>query len=95
MGPAILTEHGTEKIVPHITVPSSISFLIVGGGITGILLARKIISCGYSCILLERGPSVGGVWLSQANKTSRVNTSEAAYRVAERGTVINMDHTPP
>ncbi|EGB04271.1 hypothetical protein AURANDRAFT_67303 [Aureococcus anophagefferens] len=44
--------------------------------------------------LLERADAVGGVWYAQANLSSRVNTSEAAYRLAERAGAINFDHTP-
>lgn len=58
------------------------------------LLARQVASLGHICVVLEKNASLGGVWYAQANTTSRVNTSEAAYRIVERGTVINTDHTP-
>jgi hypothetical protein len=44
--------------------------------------------------MLEKSDAVGGVWYTQANSTSRVNTSEAAYRLAETAGPINFDHTP-
>ena len=44
--------------------------------------------------MLERDSSAGGVWHSQANVSSRVNTSEAAYRLANLGSLTNFDHTP-
>lgn len=59
------------------------------------MLARHIMSRGDYCVLLEKNQAIGGVWYSQANQTSKVNTSEAAYRIAARGAVINTDHTPP
>ncbi|EGB03111.1 hypothetical protein AURANDRAFT_68288 [Aureococcus anophagefferens] len=44
-----------------------------------------IVSEGHQCVLLEKANACGGVWHSQANISSRVNTSEAAYRAVDRG----------
>jgi len=58
-------------------------FAITGAGISGLLLARQILVQGHHCVVFERASVVGGVWHSQANASSRVNTSEAAYRMAQ------------
>jgi len=75
-------------------IPTVSIYAIIGGGLSGILLARKVVTNGHQCVLFERQSYVGGVWHSQANATSRVNTSEPAYRVADRGAICNFDHTP-
>ena len=75
-------------------LPRFLQFAITGAGVSGLLLARRILCEGYQCGVLEKSSNVGGVWHSQANKSSRVNTSEAAYRLVERGFLINFDHTP-
>lgn len=69
-------------------------FAIVGTGVSGLVVARRIVSEGHQCVLLEKANACGGVWHAQANISSRVNTSEAAYRIVERGGVLNFDHTP-
>ncbi|EGB04106.1 hypothetical protein AURANDRAFT_67486 [Aureococcus anophagefferens] len=63
-----------------------------GAGLSGLLLARRTVCDGHPVTVLEKGKAVGGVWHLQANAQSKVNTTEAAYRVAERGVVINFDH---
>ena len=35
---------------------------IVGGGVTGVAIARDAAACGYSSIIIEREPVIGGVW---------------------------------
>lgn len=79
----------TETCV-HITRKSPVA--IVGAGLSGLLLARRTVCDGHPVTVLEKGKAVGGVWHLQANAQSKVNTTEAAYRVAERGVVINFDH---
>ena len=75
-------------------VGNTSNFTVTGAGISGIFLARKILLDGHQCVVLERESGVGGVWHTQANSSSKVNTSEAAYRIAERGSFTNFDHTP-
>ena len=75
-------------------LPAEIFIAIIGGGISGILLARHVTYLWKNSIVLERCSSTGGVWYAHANGTSRVNTTEAAYRIAERGISTNTDHTP-
>ena len=62
---------------------------------SGLLYARALAEHDgvASVVLLERASSVGGVWSLYANKTSRVNTAEPAYRTVNRN-VAHIDHTP-
>jgi acyl carrier protein/uncharacterized protein YkvS len=75
-------------------VPSCTDILVVGGGISGLHTARAFSAAGYQVVLLERSDNVGGVWASHANKTSKVNTSEPAYRVVEKNDAPNFLHAP-
>lgn len=45
-------------------------------------------------VVLEKGADVGGVWSTEANDSSRVNTSEPAYRLLDRDGAMNQFHTP-
>ena len=40
----------------------AVDVCIVGGGVTGIAVARDAASCGYSSVVVERGGHIGGVW---------------------------------
>ena len=44
--------------------------------------------------MLEKGSDVGGVWSTEANEWSRVNTSEPGYRLLEQSGRTNQFHTP-
>ncbi len=73
--------------------PQQVDVAIVGGGITGLYAANRLRQSGISCCILEKGDKVGGIWSMYANTTSRVNTSEGAYRLVERPTRTNRDHS--
>jgi hypothetical protein len=79
--------------VPLEQIPSQVDCLVVGAGITGLLVAQELTDLGKEVLLVEKSDDVGGVWRYQANKTSRVNTSEPAYRLLSKA-LPNMDHTP-
>ncbi len=74
-------------------LPSETDVLIIGGGITGLYAANRLKDAGISCCIVEARDIVGGIWSSYANATSQVNTSEGAYRVLERDTRNNRDHS--
>ncbi|KAK7237085.1 hypothetical protein SO694_00091056 [Aureococcus anophagefferens] len=67
--------------------------VVVGSGVSGLAFARALHHYA-AVVVLEREAHVGGVWRSQANETSRVNTSEAAYRCHDAGAGDDADHTP-
>ena len=79
--------------MPFEQIPSQVDCLVVGAGITGLLVAQELTDLGKEVLLVEKSDDVGGVWRHQANKTSRVNTSEPAYRLLSKARP-NMDHTP-
>ena len=79
--------------VPFEQIPSQVDCLVVGAGITGLLVAQELMDLGKEVLLVEKSDDVGGVWRYQANKTSRVNTSEPAYRLLSKAR-SNIDHTP-
>jgi hypothetical protein len=74
-------------------LPAQVDVLVVGAGITGLYAASKLQERGLSVCLIEQGDCIGGIWSRYANATSRVNTSEAAYRLREPGPRANRDHS--
>jgi len=80
--------------VGRVAVPlSSVDVVIVGGGITGLYAADQLQRNGISFCLLEKDEKLGGIWSAYANTTSRVNTSEGAYRLIENKPRSNRDHS--
>ena len=73
-------------------IPFNIDCLVVGAGIAGLLMAQSL-SKTREVLVLEKEDYVGGIWYTQANTTSRVNSSEGAYRLINK-TKTNIDHTP-
>lgn len=59
----------------------AVDALVVGAGVAGLAVARALDAPRTA--LVERDGVVGGVWRQYANATSRVNTSEPAYRLAD------------
>lgn len=74
-------------------LPDRVDVLIVGAGITGLYAAGRLKEKGLSVCLAEKGDCVGGIWSQYANATSKVNTSEAAYRLREPLVRANRDHS--
>ncbi len=60
---AALLESKTE-----LQVPVHQSTLVIGGGVAGIQAALDLADAGYPVILVEKGPSIGGV-MAQLDKT--------------------------
>ena len=73
--------------------PERVDVVIVGGGITGLYAASRFQQSGISFCILEKRDRIGGIWSMYANTTSRVNTSEAAYRLIEPRQRSNRDHS--
>ena len=57
-------------------IPLNIDCLVVGAGITAVLLIAKVYPKQREVLVLEKEDYVGGIWYTQANTTSRVNSSE-------------------
>ena len=74
-------------------LPSQVDVAIVGAGITGLYASNRLREAGLSVCILEKSDAVGGIWNCYANHTSRVNSSECAYRLLEKKARSNRDHS--
>lgn len=74
-------------------LPKSVDVAIVGAGITGLYAAGRLQEAGLSFCILEKQGRVGGIWCRFANHTSQVNSSESAYRLIEKKSRSNRDHS--
>ncbi len=74
-------------------LPEQVDVLIVGAGITGIYSANRLKQSNISFCVVDKRNKVGGIWSKYANETSRVNSSEASYRLIEKGSRTNRDHS--
>jgi len=84
---ALLDNNNTRPL------PEQVDVLIVGGGITGLYAAHRLAEQKKSFCVVEARDIAGGIWSKFANASSQVNTSEAAYRVLERNSRTNRDHS--
>jgi cation diffusion facilitator CzcD-associated flavoprotein CzcO len=75
------------------SLPDAVDVVIVGAGITGLYAASVLKEKGLSVCVLEKTDVVGGIWATYANVTSKVNSSEPAYRVREPSARANRDHS--
>jgi hypothetical protein len=74
-------------------LPAKVDVAIVGAGVTGLYAANRLMEAGISFCIFEKSDVVGGIWSTYANRTSRVNSSECAYRLLEKETRSNRDHS--
>jgi cation diffusion facilitator CzcD-associated flavoprotein CzcO len=74
-------------------LPTEADVAIVGAGVTGLYAANKLMEAGISFGIFEKSDMVGGIWSMYANRTSRVNSSECAYRLFEKEARTNRDHS--
>ncbi|RJQ87930.1 MAG: FAD-dependent oxidoreductase [Desulfobacteraceae bacterium] len=75
------------------SLPETVDVVIVGGGIIGLYAANRLKQSGISFCVVEKNAKVGGIWSNFANATSRVNSSECAYRLLDTKTRSNRDHS--
>lgn len=73
--------------------PESVDVVIVGAGVTGLYAGNKLLTSGFSVCIVEKEDMIGGIWSLYANDTSQVNTSEGAYRLIEKKSRSNRDHS--
>ena len=69
-------------------VPPRAAAVVVGAGLTGLTIAQTL----GDATILEQSSHIGGVWRFYANATSRVNSSEPAYRLG--ASRKNTNHSP-
>lgn len=74
-------------------LPQKVDVIIVGAGVTGLYAANQLLKNNISFCLVEKGESIGGIWSIYANSASQVNTSEAGYRMIEKESRSNRDHS--
>lgn len=74
-------------------LPNYVDVIIVGAGITGLYAANKLLENNISFCVIDKRDIIGGIWSKYANITSQVNTSECAYRLIEKRTRSNRDHS--
>lgn len=74
-------------------LPQQTQVTIIGAGITGLFAASKLREAGIDFCVVDKSQMVGGIWSNYANTTSQVNTSECAYRLFEKETRSNRDHS--
>ena len=81
------------KVSSTKVLPKTVDVVIVGAGVTGLYAANHLSKNNISFCLVEKRESVGGIWSQYANSTSQVNTSEAGYRMIEKKSRSNRDHS--
>ena len=79
-----LEQDGSSEIQEIKVMPSVVDNLIIGAGVAGLVCARELLAAGHECLVLDRAQAVGGVWYSQANASSRVNSAGPAYQLIDR-----------
>jgi len=70
-----------------------VDVLIVGAGVTGLYAAKRLLENKISFCVVDKRDMTGGIWSLYANSTSQVNTSEGAYRIIDKKTRSNRDHS--
>lgn len=71
----------------------TVDVVVVGAGVTGLYAANHLLKHNISFCVLEKREIIGGIWSMYANSTSQVNTSEAGYRMIEKKSRSNRDHS--
>ena len=89
----LVFDNSRLKIGSRRPLPEAVDVLIVGAGITGLYAANHLSKNNISFCVVEKRDSIGGIWSMYANSTSQVNTSEAGYRMIEKGSRSNRDHS--
>jgi 4-hydroxyacetophenone monooxygenase len=58
---------------------ASISALVVGAGLSGLLVAKRLVELGVDCTILERREHLGGTWLDNSYPGCGVDTPSHLY----------------
>jgi hypothetical protein len=89
----LVFDNSRLKVSSTNTPPQTVDVIIVGAGVTGLYAANHLSKNNISFCLVEKREGVGGIWSQYANSTSQVNTSEAGYRMIEKESRSNRDHS--
>jgi 4-hydroxyacetophenone monooxygenase len=52
---------------------------VIGAGMSGILMAYRLLQAGIDCVVFEKNAAVGGTWLDNAYPGCRLDTPNFAY----------------
>ena len=86
-------DYSKLKIVNDQMLPKMVDVIIVGAGVTGLYAASRLLEDKISFCVVDKRDIIGGIWSLYANSTSQVNTSEGAYRIIDKKTRSNRDHS--
>ena len=75
-------------------LPEKVDVVVVGAGVTGLYAATQLLKNNISFLVVDQSDIIGGIWSKYANATSQVNTSEGGYRLIEKESRSNLDHSP-
>jgi len=79
---------------PIPTCPTSAAaVVVVGCGLTGLILASAFAKVGDPPLVIEKARCVGGVWRWYSNPHSRVNSTEPCYRLNVQREQPNTNHS--
>jgi hypothetical protein len=81
------------EFVNNRALPEMVDVVIVGAGVTGLYAAKRLLENEISFCVVDKRDITGGIWSLYANSTSQVNTSEGAYRLIDKKTRSNRDHS--
>jgi Pyridine nucleotide-disulphide oxidoreductase len=86
-------DHNRMTVGSTAEPPAQTGVVIIGAGITGLYAASQLQQAGIPFCVLEKKATFGGIWSDFANTTSQVNTSECAYRLFDKPSRSNRDHS--
>ena len=92
-GSKLIFDKSRLQINNPAALPDQVDVLIIGGGITALYAANRLAEKQISFSIIEKLDTLGGIWSNYANTTSQVNTSEGAYRLIEKKSRSNRDHS--
>jgi 4-hydroxyacetophenone monooxygenase len=64
---------------PSLDTPEGFEVLVVGAGLSGIAMGRRLLEAGVPFTIAEKNPTVGGTWLENAYPGAAVDVPSALY----------------
>ncbi|WP_256839139.1 flavin-containing monooxygenase [Ornithinimicrobium faecis] len=79
-GPMIRSDLGLDEArEPDVTFPPGFEVLIIGTGLSGLVMAKSLVDAGVECRLVERAHELGGTWRDNRYPGCGVDTPSAIY----------------
>ena len=63
-------------------LPNESEVVVIGGGLLGMVAAKRLLARGHKVVILEQRTLVGGIWSMHANSTSQVRWKSLLGRTA-------------